>query len=84
MTNPKGVADHPAKDEIERLWEGGLRGKEIVSFLKEQGLPVVASSTINRYGQRYWSTVRIVTDGKDTLATLSSEIDSINASDVLL
>ena len=65
---PKGVADHPNKDDIEQLWRSGHRAKEIVEYLQQNGLPVVSTSTLSRYGQRYWSdsvSVKIDADFSD-------------------
>ena len=52
---PKGVDDHPAKDEMRALWESGLRGKAIAEWLVDNGHPPVAQKIIARYGQRFWS-----------------------------
>jgi len=54
-TQPKGVGDHPAKDEMRALWESGLRGKAIAEWLVDNGHPPVAQKIIARYGQRFWS-----------------------------
>ncbi len=49
-----GVADHPAKDELESLWKSGARAKFITKWLQDQKLPPIKESTLARYGQRYW------------------------------
>ena len=60
---PKGVADHPAKSEMEAIWRSGGRAKEILLFLEENSLPLVKESTIARYGQRFWNEkIRISSD----------------------
>lgn len=78
MQNPKGVSDHPAKDQMEEIWRSGGRGKLIAEWLTEQGLPVLNYRTIARYGQRYWSEkIVIKTDSADSAASLSSMLDEI-------
>jgi len=59
-TQPKGVGDHPAKDEMRALWEAGLRGKAIAEWLVDSGYPPVAQKIIGRYGQRFWSEKEIL------------------------
>ena len=56
----QGVANHPERDTMESLWKEGKRAKDIILWLEEQGLPVVAASTLARYGQRYWSEKLVV------------------------
>ena len=34
---PRGVVDHPAKDQMRELWEAGKRGSEIAEFLESAG-----------------------------------------------
>lgn len=75
---PKGVADHPAKDQMEQIWKNGGRAKEIVEFLEEQGLPIVSQRTIGRYGQRFWNEkIKINTSAsEEELANLVETIES--------
>lgn len=54
-TQPKGVADHPYKQEMEQLWRQGKRAKYILNWLEERGYPTVSYATLSRYGQRVWS-----------------------------
>lgn len=53
--HPKGVADHPAKEQMEEIWRSGGRAKDIISFLEDNSLPIIKESTIARYGQRFWN-----------------------------
>lgn len=76
MTNPRGVADHPAFSEMEILWKNGFRAKAINGWLKDSGLPVVKSETLSRYGQRYWNEGGDVTL-KEELGELST-VDDLN------
>jgi len=71
-TNPKGVADHPAKDQMEAIWRGGGRAKQIVAWLEEQGLPPVSEKTVARYGQRFWTE-------KVTIRTEDAEPEELNS-----
>lgn len=67
MPAPRGVADHPARDQMEEIWRSGGKARDIVEWLEEQGLPVIKQSTIARYGQRYWTEkIKIVTDPVET------------------
>jgi|JI10StandDraft_1071094.scaffolds.fasta_scaffold11810_6 hypothetical protein len=78
MSKPKGVADHPAKDQMEAIWRDGGRAKEIIAYLEEAGLPVVKEQTLARYGQRYWSEkIKLTTDGHniDALDQLLDQIE---------
>jgi hypothetical protein len=75
MSNqPKGVADHPAKAQMEQIWRSGGRAKDVLAFLHENSLPIIKESTIARYGQRFWNEkVRISTD-----ASAADIADAIN------
>lgn len=78
MTLPKGVADHPAREEMEAIWRAGGRAKDIVEWLEEAGLPVLKHTTIARYGQRYWTEkYKIETDKTNStdLQSLVAEIE---------
>ncbi len=55
MTNPRGVADHPNKAEMQTMWEEGKKAKEIYDWLVAEGLPVIKQETLARYGQRNWN-----------------------------
>ena len=55
MTKPRGVADHPARAEMEAMWKSGDRATAILHWLDENDYPPVNESTLSRYGQRYWS-----------------------------
>lgn len=80
MSNPpKGVADHPAKEEMEKIWRSGGKAKDIVEYLEENGLPVIAQRTIARYGQRYWSekiTLSTEVTSPDQLGDFVSSVES--------
>lgn len=76
---PRGVSDHPEKELIEKWWKEGLRAKEIKAKLEELGLPVIATQTLARYGQRYWSTGKVVIEGPGSLA---EQIRVINESGI--
>jgi hypothetical protein len=75
--NPRGVADHPAKDQMQEIWQAGGRAKDIVNYLEENGLPIIKESTVARYGQRFWSEkVRITSDAStDEIASVIREIE---------
>lgn len=78
-TRPKGVADHPAKDQMEAIWRGGGRAKQIVAWLEEQGLPPVSEKTVARYGQRFWTekvTIRTEDAEPEELNSFLNEIES--------
>jgi hypothetical protein len=84
MSNPKGVSDHPAKDQMEEIWRAGGRAKQIVEFLEANGFPVIKESTIARYGQRFWNEkIRIVSDAStDEITSVISDIESAGVAHV--
>jgi hypothetical protein len=78
MSNqPKGVADHPAKAQMEQIWRSGGRAKDVLTFLHENSLPIIKESTIARYGQRFWNEkIRISTDASaEDIASTLDEIE---------
>ena len=75
---PRGVVDHPAKDQMRELWEAGKRGSEIAEFLESAGHPVLSAKTIGRYGQRNWNTRTTVTEGVSS-ADLDDELRQVLA-----
>lgn len=78
MKTPKGVSDHPAKEEMKNLWMDGYRAKDIVDWLEQEKFPVLKAATIARYGQRYWSSILIETEG----SLLKEEIETLNNLDI--
>lgn len=81
MSQPKGVADHPAKELMEEIWRSGGRATEIIKVLEEKGLPVLSRSTIARYGQRYWTEkIRLTTSDDVTPSELQSILDEVESS----
>lgn len=75
--SPKGVADHPNKDDIESWWRSGLRAKDIVDRLDAEGLPTISVTTLGRYGQRYWNdTVKIQVE--EETGNLSERLASLS------
>lgn len=81
--NPKGVADHPCKIEMETLWRQGFRAKSIVGWLQDSGYPPVKVKTLSRYGQRYWSDDLTLTEEvgeMDTIEDVHRLIEEIEAS----
>jgi hypothetical protein len=80
MTKPKGVADHPAREEMEAIWRSGGRAKEIAEWLIHAGLPVLKQTTIARYGQRYWNEKIQITSDQVHSDDLGSMIDEIEQS----
>jgi len=71
--NPKGVADHPAKDLMEEIWKSGGRAKDIVAFLEDNSLPIIKQTTIARYGQRFWNEeIKVITDSKSSYGIAST------------
>jgi hypothetical protein len=87
-SSPKGVADHPNKEDIESWWRAGLRAKDIVERLESEGLPAVSVTTLGRYGQRYWNDVVKIeveeaSDLSDRLSRLSEigHIKKVNVRD---
>lgn len=72
-----GVANHPAKDQMESLWREGWRAAPIIEWLEEQGLPVVSASVLGRYGQRYWTDVVKVNLECEDLEDLQQRIHDI-------
>lgn len=74
----KGVSQHPNRDYIEQLWKDGLRAKQINEILEDEGLPVISSQTLSRYGQRYWSTSRFEVEGTDP-EEVGRQIEAIRA-----
>ena len=75
---PRGVVDHPAKDQMRELWEAGKRGSEIAEFLESAGHPVLSAKTIGRYGQRNWNTKTTVTEDFSS-ADLDDELRQVLA-----
>lgn len=66
MAQPKGVSDHPQKQTMREMWETGSRASSIYDWLRENDYPLVSTSTIARYGQRYWtSEIQVELDGDD-------------------
>jgi hypothetical protein len=55
MAEKFGVANHPAKAEMESRWRQGDRAKAILQWLSDNSQPSVNESTLSRYGQRYWT-----------------------------
>ena len=77
MNKPKGVADHPAKEQMEAIWRSGGRAKDIVAFLEDNDLPVVSQRTIARYGQRFWNEkVNIKLDSSESLDSVLDQLGS--------
>ena len=76
--NPKGVSDHPAKNQMEEIWKAGGRAKQIVQFLEENGFPLVKESTVARYGQRFWNEkVNVVADvSTDEISSVLNDIEA--------
>jgi hypothetical protein len=73
---PRGVGDHPAKDQMREIWESGGKAKEIYEWLQSQGLPLVSRSTIARYGQRNWTNKTHVTlEADSSVEEIQSVID---------
>lgn len=79
---PKGVADHPAKDQMHEMWADGCRAKEISDWLSAENLPVVSVSTIARYGQRYWSQICLDDARLEALKTDLETIESLELGSV--
>jgi hypothetical protein len=77
--NPKGVADHPSKTQMEELWVHGWRAKDIVSWLHTNDLPIVAATTIARYGQRYWSKTTVTFEEDTDMVSLQEQVAAINS-----
>jgi hypothetical protein len=78
MPTPRGVSDHPARNQMEDIWRSGGRANDIVEWLEDQGLPVLKRTTIARYGQRYWTEkIKISTDvvQPDALGDMIQEIE---------
>lgn len=77
MEQPKGVSDHPAKEQMEQFWRLGHRATWIAEWLAAEGQPVLGVKTIARYGQRYWND-KIVVDlegqNPEVLADLLEDI----------
>ena len=74
---PKGVGDHPAKEQMKDLWQQGFKAKAIVEWLEAEGLPVISQSTIARYGQRNWNEKVTVQVEETSVESLSQTIDKL-------
>ena len=83
--HPKGVADHPAKDEMEEIWRSGGRAKDIIAYLQDNSLPIIKESTIARYGQRFWNEkIRISSDASaEEIAETLQEIEDSGIASVV-
>jgi predicted phosphodiesterase len=83
--HPKGVADHPAKNQMEEIWRSGGRAKDIISFLEENSLPLVKESTVARYGQRFWNEkIKISSEASATeIAETLQEIEEAGIASVV-
>jgi hypothetical protein len=55
MSDPIGVAAHPARAQMAELWGQGFRAAEILRWLAEHGYDLPQRSSLARYGQRYWN-----------------------------
>ena len=72
----KGVADHPEKDQMEDLWHQGYRASAINDWLVTLGYSPIKSTTLARYGQRYWTTIKVELD--DATGDLAEKIDDLS------
>lgn len=80
MTESKGVADHPERGALEEMWREGSRASAINEWLEQQGYSPLKTSTLARYGQRYWSdaeTVKVEVDPEDDLAGQLQELSKL-------
>ena len=84
MTNSIGVADHPEKKLMERLWKQGFRAKGILEYLEENGLPDVSYKALSKYGQRNWTEESDVetTEEKTSNSNLDLLIDELDKLDI--
>lgn len=80
MTVQLGVSNHPAKDEIERLWREGIRAAEINVWLEDHGFQTLNPQSLGRYGQRYWNEKIELHWDDDPVPKIHQAIDLIEGS----
>jgi len=71
-------SQHPALKLMKKLWEDGLRAKEIAEYLDKEGQTPVKVSALARYGQRNWtgkSTIQVQDKNINELKTMIAELE---------